>query len=195
MSLKTTFVATLIFGAISSTTVFAADCKVDVEDPFDLEAAGVVALYDCLKDKMVEGYTKGDNEVAAEYRNWAVTSTRPAVAGAHSNRFLQTFANDIAAEQYLKFEEESVVMPAGSVLAKESFGINKKKGIGKLGGLFIMTKLDAGGAPETADWLYSAVQPNGKPMKIKQSFCHNCHVSWEAQDMLAYPLEEVRLSN
>ncbi len=195
MTFKTALAASLLLGAFSTSTALAADCKVDVEDPFDLEAAGVVALYDCLKDKMVEGYTKGDNAVAAEYRSWAVTSTRPAVAGAHSNRFLQTFANDIAAEKYLKFEEEGVVMPVGSVLAKESFGINKKKSIGRLGALFIMTKVEAGGAPETADWVYSAVQPNGKPMKIKQSFCHNCHVSWEDQDMLAYPLEEVRLSN
>jgi len=32
-------------------------------------------------------------------------------------------------------------------------------------------------------------------MKFKQSFCHDCHQSWEGQDFLAYPIEEVRLSN
>lgn len=187
--------ATLAASLMMGQTAAASDCKVDVADPFDLEAAQITEIYDCIKAEMVENYTKGDNEVAATYRDWTVSSTRPAVAGAHGNRLLQTFANDVAAEQYLKFADEGVVMPVGSVLAKESITISKKKKMAKTGPLFIMTKGEAGSAPETADWVYSVVQPNGKMMKFKQSFCHDCHVSWEAQDMLAYPLEEVRVSN
>ena len=181
--------------AAMSTSALAADCAVDVEDPFDLEAAQITEIYDCISAKMIEGYTKGDNEVAAAYRDWTPTATRPAVAGPHGNRLLNTFANDIAAEQYLKFEEEGVVMPAGSVLAKESIKINAKKKQAVVGPLFIMTKGEAGAAPDADDWIYSAVQPNGKPMKIKQSFCHNCHEAFEGQDALGYPLEEVRVSN
>ncbi|NNK77169.1 MAG: recombinase [Litoreibacter sp.] len=196
MKFRTILAATaLTFSASITTSAVAADCPVDVEDPFDLEAAQITEIYDCIKEKMVEGYTKGDDAVAAAYRGWTVTSTRPAVAGPHGNRLLQTFANDVAAEQYLKFEEEGVVMPAGSVLAKESIKINTKKKMARVGPLFIMTKLEAGGAPDANDWLYSAVQPNGKPMKIKQSFCHDCHAGWADQDALAYPLEEVRVSN
>ncbi len=193
MNLRT-IVLTTAFTALAS-TAYAADCAVDVEDPFDLEAAQINEIYDCIKAKMVEGYTAGDNAVAAAYRDWTVTSTRPAVAGPHGNRLLQTFANDVAAEQYLKFAEEGVVMPAGSVLAKESIKINKKKKAAVVGPLFIMTKGEAGAAPDTDDWIYSAVQPKGKPMKIKQSFCHDCHAGWAEQDSLAYPLEEVRVSN
>jgi len=177
-----------------STTARAADCAIDVEDPFDLEEADVIALYDCISDEMVEGYTKEGDEIAGTYREWTASATRPAVAGAHGNRLLMTFANEIAAEQYLKFAEEGVVMPAGSVLAKESIKINTKKKKGVVGPLFIMTKGEAGSSPETGDWVYSGVQPNGKPMKFKQSFCSDCHVSWQSQDYLAYPLEEVRVS-
>ncbi len=173
----------------------AADCKTDVEDAFDLTGAQIEEIYACISDKMLEGYTKGDNEVAAVYRTWTPTATRPAVAGPHGNRLLNTFANDIAAEQYLKFEEEGVVMPAGSVLAKESIKVNVKKSKAVVGPLFIMTKGEAGAAPDAGDWIYSAVQPGGKPMKIKQSFCHNCHEAFEGQDALGYPLEEVRVSN
>ncbi len=187
--------ATLAASLLMGQTAVASECKVDVTDPFDLDAAAITEIYDCLKDEMVESYSKEGNEVAAAYRDWTVSSTRPAVAGAHGNRLLQTFANEAAAEQYLKFADEGVVMPVGSVLAKESITISKKKKAAVTGPLFIMTKVEAGGAPETADWVYSAVQPNGKPMKFKQSFCHDCHVSWEAQDMMAYPLEEVRVSN
>ncbi len=186
-----TFVATLIAGQ----SALASDCPVDVEDPFDLTEAQIGEIYACIGDKMVTGYSKQGSEIAASYRNWTVSGTRPAVAGAHSNRLLLTFANDIAAEQYLKFEEEGVKMPVGSILAKESITISKKKKAARVGPLFIMTKLEDGASPDTGDWEYSGLQPNGKPMKFKQSFCHSCHVSWESQDALAYPLEEVRVSN
>ncbi len=188
-------IAAAVTGLALTSGAYAADCKTNVEDAFDLEAADINEIYTCISAKMLEGYTKGDNEVAAVYRDWAPTATRPAVAGPHGNRLLNTFANDIAAEQYLKFEEDGVVMPAGSVLAKESIKINVKKGKAVVGPLFIMTKGEAGAAPDAGDWIYSAVQPNGKPMKIKQSFCHNCHEAFEGQDALGYPLEEVRVSN
>ncbi|KNX41718.1 hypothetical protein ROTO_16890 [Roseovarius tolerans] len=185
-----TFVASLTMAPLAH-----AACAVDVTDPFELDAAAIDEIYTCLKDEMAEKYAKEGDEVAAAYRDWTVSSTRPAVAGAHGNRLLQTFANDVAAEQYLKFAEEGVEMPAGSVLAKESISISSKKKEARTGPLFIMTKGEEGSAPDTADWVYAGVQPNGKPMKFKQSFCHDCHVAWEAQDMLAYPLEEVRVSN
>lgn len=169
-------------------------CMVDTADPFDLDEAGVIALYDCIKDRMIEGYSSEGDEIAASYRDWTVSSTRPAVAGAHGERLLQTFANDIAAERYLQFAEDGVVMPVGSILAKESIKITKNSEA-RVGPLFLMTKLEAGASPETADWLYGGIQPNGKPMKFSQAFCHDCHVAWEAQDMLAYPLPEVRVSN
>lgn len=171
----------------------AQDCTASSPDPFDLDEAAVIALYDCIKDKMVEGYGRESDATALAYRSWTPTATRAAVAGAHGERLLLTFANDVAATQYVKFEEDGVVMPAGSVLAKESIKIGKD-GKANVGPLFLMTKLDAGGAPDTGDWLYGGIQPNGKPMKFKQSFCHDCHVAYEAQDMLAYPLPEVRVS-
>lgn len=181
-------------GALTAGTASAQDCTSAEVDPFEIDDAGVVALYDCIKDALAAGYAKGDNEVAKVYRTWAATATRPGVAGPHGNRFLMTFANDVAAEQYLKFEDEGVVMPVGSVLAKESFKISKKGKV-RRGPLFLMTKVAAGEADETANWVYGGVQPNGKPMKFKQSFCHNCHEAYEDQDSLGYPLEEVRVTN
>ncbi|VVT33315.1 conserved exported hypothetical protein [Roseovarius sp. EC-HK134] len=187
--------ATVIASLSVAQTAHAADCAVAVEDPFALEAAAIEEIYACIKDEMVASYTKEGDAVAGAYRDWTVTSSRPAVAGAHGNRLLYTFANDIAAEQYLKYADDGVIMPVGSELAKESITISAKKKAAVTGPLFIMTKGEAGSAPETADWVYAGIQPDGKPMKFKQSFCHDCHVAWEAQDMMAYPLEEVRLAN
>ncbi|EPX80669.1 cytochrome P460 family protein [Litoreibacter arenae] len=195
MTIRTFIAATAAATALMATGAHAADCAIDVEDPFDLEAAQITEIYDCLKDTMAEGYAKEGDEVAVNYRAWTVSSTRPAVAGPHGNRLLQTFANDVAAEQYLKFAEEGVKMPAGSVLAKESITISTKKKEARTGPLFIMTKMEDGAIPETADWLYAGIQPNGKVMKIKQAFCHDCHANYAEQDMLAYPLEEVRVAN
>ena len=163
-------------------------------DPFALDEAQIVEIYDCMKDAMVEAYTAGDNEVAAVYRDWTVTSTRPAVAGPHGARILQTFANDVAADQYLEFASDGFEMPAGSVLAKESLAITDKATV-RVGPLFIMTKVAPGEAEEFDDWVYSAVQPNGKPMGIQQSFCHDCHAAFPDQDSLGYPLEEVRVGS
>ncbi|MEM8870402.1 MAG: cytochrome P460 family protein [Pseudomonadota bacterium] len=170
----------------------AEDCIAPSADPFELEENDVITLYDCMEAKMLAGYTKGDDPVAAVYRDWTVTATRAAVAGPHGERLLLTYANDIAAEQYLKFEYEGVIMPVGSVLAKESVKIGKE-GKARIGPLFIMTKVADGAADETDGWVYSGVQPNGKPMKFKQAFCHDCHSAFSDQDALAYPLEEVRI--
>ncbi len=84
-------------------------------------------------------------------------------------------------------------MPVGSVLAQESFGISS--GAGSIGPLFVMTKLEPGAAPDTDDWRYDAVTGTGDTMGISQAFCHDCHVTWEAQDNLAYPIEEVRVGD
>jgi len=168
-------------------------CTSDAESVWDMSGEEVAAFYDCMKAWMAQCYAQNGHEVGSNYRDWTVSSTRPAVAGPHSNRLLQTFANDIAAEQYLEFETEGVEMPAGSVLAKESFALEDGKGV--IGPLFIMTKLEEGASPETDDWRYGGLTNSGDEMRVSQSFCHDCHVRWEAQDSLAYPLEEVRVSN
>lgn len=188
-----TTAATLAASLTFATTVTAAACKVDKESVWDMSGDEIATFYDCMEASIAEAYAKNEHTAASAYRDWTVTSTRPAVHGAHSGQLLQTFANNKAAEEYLKFASEGVVMPAGSVLAKESFGIGD--GEGSIGPLFLMTKLDAGASPETADWRYDAIAGSGDTMGISQAFCHDCHVNWETQDMLAYPIEEVRVSN
>lgn len=178
---------------IMGTAAAAQECKVDKDSVWDMTGEEVTAFYDCMKDWMAQCYARGDHPVGANYRDWTVTSTRPAVTGPHSNRLLQTFANDIAAEQYMKYETEGVEMPAGSVLAKESFSFKNGKGV--IGPLFIMTKLEKGASPETEDWDYSMLGNTGKEMKVSQSFCRDCHVGWADQDSLAYPSPDVRISN
>ncbi|MEP3274915.1 MAG: cytochrome P460 family protein [Stappiaceae bacterium] len=165
--------------------------------PDDFEQAEIDKLYECLKDSLAEGYGQADHEIGANYRNWklAQQGIGPAFAG-HGNRFLQTYVNDVGFDEYVKYQDEGgFSLPAGSIVAKESWKV-KKDGSPVRGPLLIMTKLKAGEATEFGDWLYSGVSPgSGKNFKVSQKFCHDCHGVFEDQDALGYPAEEVRLGN
>ena len=157
-------------------------------------------VYDCIKDALFAGYNKGDTkwvpaEYVSGYRDWTPVSTLPANPGWHGNRFLLTYVNDVGAEEYLKYLEERGPMPAGTVIAKESFAV-KDPGKVKKGPLFFMVKVEAGTAPETADWNYLLVTPGGKPMKINQlKACSTCHQdNFGVRDGLGYPVEEARVA-
>ena len=175
----------------------AADCRTD-KDPWALDGAEVSALYDCIEADMAARYATAEEPVASAYRGWTVTATRPAIAGSHGERFLQTFANDVAAETYLAFSYAGdVEMPVGSVLAKESFKVSSRadtKGQVSVGPLFLMTQVGAEQAPETDGWLYGGILPNGKPMGFEQAFCHDCHAGAASGDAVFYPVEEVQVA-
>ncbi len=158
----------------------------------DLTDAQVMELYQCIKGALREGYTSLGNERAKAYQNWGAASTVPGGVGNHGSRFLTTFVNDIGYLEYVKFNDTDAKMPVGTVIAKESFNLSKKGKV-KRGPLFFMEKVAAGTADEYGNWIYSALQPKGKTMKIKQSFCHNCHGNFEDQDSLGYPEEDYRI--
>ena len=159
----------------------------------DLEDAQIVELYECILDKMRTGYQSKGNEWAAAYPSWKAAATQPINPGPHGNRFLQTFVNEVGYSEYVKFSDERGPMPVGTIIAKESFNVNKKKQV-RRGPLFFMEKVAAGDADEFGNWKYSVVQPNGKPGKISQKFCHDCHGVFEDQDAMGYPDEDYRVS-
>ncbi|MBO6815195.1 MAG: cytochrome P460 family protein [Rhizobiaceae bacterium] len=160
----------------------------------DLTDEQVVELYDCIRDSLREGYAKEGGQWTSDYPSWGETSSQPVAAGTHGNRFLITFVNETGHAEYVKFSDERGPMPAGSVLAKESFNLNKKNQVQK-GPLFFMEKVAAGNADEYGNWVYSVVQPNGKPAKISQKFCHDCHGAFSDQDSMGYPDEDYRITS
>ncbi len=175
----------------------------------DIEDDRAWELYECIVPDTIEGWQQSGDVHALAYRDWAVTATAPAAPGAHTNRFLFTYANDIAAEQYLKYETDGVVMPVGSVLVKESFGVRGQdnpdrghvKGELVKGPLFIMEKTAPGTFDETDNWAYALITPNGDYFvqsggvrnENVQAFCHECHAEvLGIQDALWYPAFHVR---
>ena len=168
-------------------------CAVEAEDFYGLSGEQIVSLYACMEAEMAAAYAQSDNEVAKSYREWTVAGVRPGPDPSHGDRLLLTFANELAADAYLQFGSEGVEMPVGAVLAKESIGLGN--GTAQVGPLFIMEKVGAEAAPDTGGWRYSGVQPNGAMLGAPESFCHDCHSQFEGQDALAYPAEELRVSD
>ncbi|SET66512.1 cytochrome P460 family protein [Oceanicella actignis] len=155
------------------------------------------AVYACLEDKMLRGYMTGPKRwvperFVAEYRGWTRASNLPADPGFHGGRYLLTYVNPVGAATYLRFEEEGVKMPPGSVIAKESFSIDEQ-GKAAPGPLFIMQKAEPGASLQTGDWYYMMVAPNGAPQAVDvMTACNACHQNYADQDYMAYPVEEVR---
>lgn len=85
-------------------------------------------------------------------------------------------------------------IPAGTVIAKESFAVTDKGKVQK-GPLFLMQKVAAGTSPETMDWYYMAVAPNGTPMAVPvMTACNRCHMgNYGDRGGLGYPIEEARI--
>ena len=169
------------------------------KDGNDLTFEEAQVVYDCIAADLHAGYMKGDKkwipaEFVRDYRDWTSANTLPANPGFHGGRFLLTRVNDIGAAEYLKFAEENVDIPAGTVIAKESFAVTESGKVQK-GPLFIMQKVAAGVSPETDDWYYMAVAPNGKPMAVPvMTACNECHIGiYGSQGGLGYPDPEVRV--
>ena len=166
----------------------------------DLTAAEAQAVYDCLAADMHAGYNKGSKRWipashVSDYRNGKLANVAPAAPGFHGDRFLMTWVNDVGHAEYVRYADERGPMPAGTLIAKESFSVNDK-GEARAGPLFIMEKVAAGTSPESNDWHYMMVAPNGVPQAVPvMQACHACHAGFEGSDGLGYPVEEVRLGN
>ena len=142
-------------------------------------------------------YSKSDHAVADSYPSWRRHSKHAYVSDTHGGRYVQNYANGNA-RAYALYENAGR-FPAGSQLAKDSFAV---KANGKLapGPLFLMEKMPAGFSPETGDWRYTMILPNGTVFGTtkgagaqKVQFCADCHLSVAPdQDSVMLLPEELR---
>ncbi len=165
----------------------------DVEVPDD----EMQALYDCLKPLMLEAYGPGDHAASGEWGDWERFSTMAYVSGTHGGRFVQNHANDVAAEEYGKYEDVDEI-PSGSILAKPSFTMGAG-GEAALGPLFLMEKMADGWNADTADWRYAMINADGSTFGVTggqnsdgMMFCHECHAAGQEADYLLFMPEEYR---
>ena len=109
---------------------------------------------------------------------------------------VNNYANSTGSS-YARYEDAGA-MPPGTVLAKDSFSVNKKGQV-VIGPLFLMNKMNAGFNAETLNWQYQMIMPDGSvfgttngPGSAKVQFCADCHNAMEDQDALWLLPEEYR---
>ncbi len=165
----------------------------DAEPP-ELAEAELIAAYDCVTPYLDAAYIFSGRDVSSAYRGWARFSRTAYPAEAHGIRFMNNYANAVAAETYGKWEGLGA-MPVGSVLAKDSF-IVADDGKISVGPLFVMEKRVAGYSAEARDWYYEMIMPGGvvKGDASIQEFCNGCHRrAGDADDYLMFMPDEYRV--
>jgi hypothetical protein len=130
---------------------------------------------------MTAAYAKSGLAVATGYSEWRRYSKNAYVSETHGSRYVQNYAN-AEAKAYGAFENAGV-MPAGAVLAKDSFTV-QADGRVSVGPLFVMEKMAAGFYDDSDDWRYTMIMPDGQVFgttkgegSAKVEFCIGCHVS------------------
>jgi hypothetical protein len=145
---------------------------------------------------MVKAYGTSGVTATRQYAAWANYAVTPYLSETHGGRYVNNYANP-AGTAYGRWEDAGT-LPAGSVLAKDSFSVDKKGRV-MVGPLFLMDKMAAGFNADTLDWQYQMVMPNGTVFgttngagSAKVQFCADCHNAMAEQDALWLVPEEYR---
>lgn len=175
------------------------DCTIqpNAEGNYDnLSDFSVRAAYNCARHAMQGAYIKSGFEVAEKYLAWANFSTSPYKSPTHGNRYVNNYANDIAAAGYGQYESMTRI-PVGSVLAKDSFYVEEGKVM--IGALYLMEKKNPGYNPRHNDWAYTMILPDGTVFASRGSapspsvkFCGDCHREVGIKDSLFFVPERYR---
>ena len=154
---------------------------ITIEKAADLSPDEAERIYIRLSGLMAKRYSIADVAVANEYRNWMRFNSGPYLSASHGNRYVNNFANTIG-EIYGALSK-GIRFPTGTILVKDSFTVTDENKAFP-GALFIMEKLTSEENPETGDWRYIGIFPDGLLigdtmgfMPDRVGYCHQCHQS------------------
>lgn len=169
-------------------------------------AAGGAALtdgearqaYDCVREAMARSYARSGVKAAQTYSGWQRFSSAPYPSATHGNRYVNNYANAIAAPYYGRYENAGV-LPAGSILAKDSFVVNDNGRV-IFGALALMQKMPPNSATPPGNWRYTLILPDGRLFGSsdadeaeKVRFCQSCHAALKnTQDSLFFIPQQYR---
>lgn len=157
------------------------DTRIGDEGGAELTDQEARDAHECLMEAMRRGLSASRLDVAREFADWQRFSTGPYRSKDHNGRYVSNFVNGVAAENYAKYEA-SVEFPVGSVLAKDSFVVSDSGRV-LFGALSVMEKMEPGFNPDSGDWRYTLILPDGRVFGRTGSsdayaveFCQECHV-------------------
>lgn len=170
-----------------------------IENPAELTPDEARENYKSLARRMARGYSAAQLDPIRNYQNWPVFNTAPYISSTHGQRYVNSYANRMASNYgTLKAGE---VLPAGSVLAKDSMTVTDEGNIHP-GALFVMIKLGQDASPATADWRYIMVMPDGSLFGDTMgnradavAYCHECHEQVADRDFTFFVPEAFQLSD
>lgn len=170
-----------------------------VHQPAEIDPDVAMTVYSEILDDMVRGYALSRNPAALRYRDWRRYNWAPYRSATHGDRFVNQYANAIAAAYGDFGENDDVRLPVGSVVAKDSFAITADGEV-FFGPLFLMEKMPEGFDPPARDWRYSMILPDGSYFGITEgesservAFCATCHrTAGDEQDHLFFVPEDNR---
>jgi hypothetical protein len=168
-----------------------------VPNPARLSDAEALSIYDRILDDMVAGYRLSRDPIATRFVTWRRYNRVPYRSATHGERFVNNYANARAQGYGPRLEAP---MPPGAILAKDSFTVTARGDV-FTGPLFLMEKMPAGSSPETRDWRYTMIMPDGSLFGItggegheRMTFCATCHEgAGRAMDDLFFVPEPYRL--
>ena len=169
-----------------------------VDRPADLSDAAALTVYMRVIDEMTAGYRLSGESSAGAYRNWRRYNKTPYRSATHGQRFVNNYANTFA-KPYGRYEDAGD-LPEGAVLAKDSFAVTSRGDV-FVGPLFLMEKMPAGFSPNSRDWRYTMIMPDGSLFgrtkgegSGRVEFCSTCHESAGAKnDHLFFVPKEQRV--
>lgn len=164
-----------------------------------LSDAEAQLAYDCARPTLQAAYARSGIPAAVGYTAWTRFSAFPYRSATHGSRYVNNYANDIAVPYYGRYEKAGK-LPAGSILAKDSFVVADNGQI-IIGALALMEKMYAGYNPKYGDWRYSLILPDGTFVSSTGSvrsasvaFCGDCHQAAQNQDSLFFIPPQYRIN-
>jgi hypothetical protein len=145
--------------------------------------------YASLLDLMTRAYVASAEPSARRYLGWARVNDAPYRSATHGNRYVNNYAN--LAASAAGYGTPGALMPPGALIAKDSFTATAA-GRRYPGALFLMEKLKPEASPETADWRYLMIMPDGSTFGDsrtngpRMAFCHSCHAARADDDYLFF---------
>lgn len=161
-----------------------------------LEPDEAERIYQEIGEDLAASYALSGHEAAREYRSWRRYNRAPYPSATHGRRQLSNYANAVAAD-YGRFERAGR-LPAGAVIAKDSFAVTKDGAV-RPGPLFLMEKMPKGFNYVSGDWRYTMIMPDGSVYGTTKGtnaerveYCIACHLARESQDHLYFVPEAFR---
>ncbi|MCB2101463.1 MAG: cytochrome P460 family protein [Rhodobacterales bacterium] len=149
--------------------------------PAQLDKDKARATYATLALRMAKDYAMAGEPAVKGYQSWRRFNDAPYPSKAHGNRYLNNYANAVAAPTYGRMGG-TMRMPEGAVIAKDSFTVTETGAVHP-GALFFMEKLPAGTRPDRGDWRFGMILPDGSLFGDSQgtnadkvAFCYDCHM-------------------